>query len=66
MVIGGEGPLKVNLNEPIDAQVIKQRTMRKLRIAGMMAFGLVANVHAVNLSENETDVRNLHQKNFTG
>ncbi|WP_262982136.1 hypothetical protein [Methylophilus medardicus] len=40
--------------------------MRKLRIAEMMAFGLVANVHASNLSENETDVRNLHQKNFTG
>lgn len=66
MVIGGEGPLKVNLSGPIDSQVIKQQTMRKLRIAEMMAFGLVANVHASNLSENETDVRNLHQKNFTG
>lgn len=40
--------------------------MSKLLIAGLMAFGLVANVHAGDLSANETGVRNLHHKNFTG
>ncbi|MDP8566349.1 hypothetical protein [Methylophilus aquaticus] len=40
--------------------------MYKLLLAGLMAFGLVANVQAGDLSENDTGVRNLHQKNFTG
>lgn len=40
--------------------------MSKLLIAGLMALGLVANVQAGDLSENDTGVRNLHHKNFTG
>lgn len=40
--------------------------MHKLFRAGVMAFGLVANAHAGNLSETDTGVGTLHQKNFTG
>lgn len=36
--------------------------MHKLFRAGVMAFGLVANVHAGNLTETDTGVRTLHPK----
>lgn len=40
--------------------------MSKLLLAVLVSFGLMANVHANETQEHDTDVRTLHHKNFLG
>lgn len=40
--------------------------MNKLLLVTLMAIGMAVQAHAGDLTDGSADVRNLHQKNFTG